>query len=434
MFGYTFYISVTFIFLCLPVCWNRENVPLIDSVFMAVSVISTAGLQTVNTAETYNFFGQCVILIAVQIGGLGYMTVGSCVILASKGYLPKNRLKVGRAVLAMPEHFDPAVFFRHIVTFTFAIELAGAVILAFFFWCSGTPHPVWAGVYHSVTAFCTAGFSIFPNNLESFRSNVPICMTVAVIMLLGAIGFIVLDDVCRSVQSKTLRTTLTTRIILAATFGALFFGTLVLFFDQNMAAFPIADRLLMAFFQTVSALTTTGFNSIPLNSITVSTAVIGIVLMILGASPSGTGGGLKSTTWSAAIATVLSFLRGHDEITFFGCTVPPSRLTAAFASITLYMLTFAVGTYFLLTFEKHPAEDIVFEAASALGTVGLSRGITPELTTAGKLIIMCMMYIGRIGVLSLAVGAVALYHDIAHDEEKPDKDTPPPAKSDDIVL
>ncbi|MCL2006374.1 MAG: hypothetical protein FWG73_09505 [Planctomycetaceae bacterium] len=432
--GYSLYVLITFALLCLPFCRNVADVPIIDILFTALAAISTSGLQTVNFTETYSIFGQIVVLLGIQVAGLGYMTLGSCVILASKGHLSRNRLKIGQAVLAMPEAFDPRRFLRHIIIFTFSIELIGALILWICFAAAGTPNPLWAAVFHSVTAFCTAGISIFPDNFTSFADNTAINLTIAALCLLGGIGFIVMDDLYQSIKSRSLRTTLTTRIILVATLGAVCIGTLFLFFDSNLAEFPLQKRILTAFFQTVSALTTSGFSTIPMSNLAAATVVIVIVLMILGASPSGTGGGLRTTTWSAALAAVLSFLRGREEITFFGSTVPHSRTNAAFAAITLYMTTFALGIYFLLFFDTHSFESIVFEVASALGTVGLSYGITPDLSFGGKIVIMLLMFIGRLGVLSLALGAIALYHDISaelHIYHKVE-DTPP--KEEDIVV
>ena len=438
--GYSLYVLVTFALLCLPHSRNVAEIPLIDIFFTALASISTSGLQTVNFAETYSTLGQIIILLGIQVGGLGYMTLGSCIILASKGHLSKSRLKIGQAVLAMPESFEPRRFLKHIAFYTFAVELLGAAVLWICFLAADVPHPLWAAVFHSVAAFCTAGISIFPDNLTAFSDNAAVCLTIACLNLLGAIGFIVMDDLYRSFKYKSLQTTLTTRIILTATLGSVLVGTVFLWFDPNIAKFALKERFLAAFFQTVSALTTSGFNTIPISNLAAATTVIVIVLMILGASPSGTGGGLKSTTWSAALATVLSFFRGKEEISFFGRTVPHSRTTAAFAAITLYMTTFALGTYFLLLFDCQSFESSVFEVASALGTVGLSYGITLELSIEGKIVVMLLMYIGRLGVISLALGAIALYHDISHDlhifhEEKSAIIEPtPPMQEEDIVL
>ena len=435
--GYIFYTSVIFALLCLPISRTASHVPWIDSLFTAVAAISTTGLQTVNFADTYNFLGQLIILLGIQVGGLGYMTLGSFVILASKGHLSRNQLKIGKAVLAMPESFDRQRFLWHIVVFTVSIELTGAIILWMCFLSTGTPHPLWSAIFHSVSAFCTAGISIFPNNLESFSNHTAISLTIALLSLLGGIGFIVLEDLYRSFRSKSLRATLTTRIILVSTFVAIVVGTIFLFFDPNIASvkeISLKERLLTAFFQAVSALTTSGFSTLPVSNLAAASMIIVIILMTLGASPSGTGGGLKSTTWSAAIAAIASFLRGDEEITFFNSKVPHGRIIAAFASITLYLITFALGIYCLLLFESQPFERIMFEVAAALGTAGLSHGITTDLTTGGKSLVMVLMFIGRLGVVSLALGAVALYHDISHDQNEFNEGTQPPIKESDIVL
>jgi trk system potassium uptake protein TrkH len=428
MVGYAFYVIIVFLLLSLPICWKTNWISPIDNLFIAVSVISTSGLTTVDTADVYNTLGYVIFLVGIQISGLGYMTISSCAILASKGHLSKKRINIGKAVLAMPESFEPVRFLRHIIVFTFTIEIFGALILWQAFTEADVPYPLWTAIFHAVASFCTAGFSTFPNNLEAFTDNTKISLTISILSLLGAIGFIVLDDMVRSIKSKHVRATLTTRIILVATLGAITAGTVLLFFDAAVAELPLRRRLLAAFFHTVSALTTSGFNTFSIAKLSAATVIVVIILMILGASPSGTGGGLKSTTWSAAIATIMSFLRGHEEITFFKYKVPPGRITAAFAAIALYLIAFAAGTYCLLLFDPHPLEDTAFEVASALGTVGLSRGITHDLTFGGKIVIIVMMYIGRIGVVSLALGAVALYKDPAHDPE------PIPEKKEDIVL
>jgi len=433
--GYSCYVLIVFALLCLPICWKVSHISLIDSLFTAIAVISTAGKQSVNFAETYNILGQIVILLGIQIGGLGYMTLGSLAILASKGHLSKKRLQIGKAVLAMPEYFEPYRFFRHILVFTLSIELIGTLILWGCFWAAGTPKPLWAAIFHSVSAFCTAGVSIFPDNLESFSENSAICLTIALLSLLGSIGFIVMEDIYRSAKSRSFRTTLTTRIIVAATFGAVLVGTLFFFFDSTLAKFPLEKRTLTAFFQAVTALTTAGFHTVPVSNLAAASMVIVMILMTLGASPSGTGGGLKTTTWSAAIAAISSFMRGQEEITFFKSKVPQGRITAAFAAIALYMITFAVGTYCLLLFESqfHPFEYVVFEAIGALGTSGLSFGITPDLSIEGKIIIMVLMFVGRLGVVSLTLGAVALYHDILDAPDEPDE-LPTMIDETDIIL
>ncbi|MDR2345885.1 MAG: hypothetical protein LBE18_07435 [Planctomycetaceae bacterium] len=422
---YVIHVLVIFLFLSLPICWKTGvlGVSWIDTIFIAVSVISTSGLSPINNTEVYNFLGEIVIMIGVQMGGLGYMIIGSYAILASKGHISDNRINIGRAIFSMPSQFKSTVFLKHIIAFTFSIEAIGTILLWQAFTEEQVPNPFWTALFHSVNSFCTAGFSTFSNSLESFSGNIKINVIVMILSLLGAIGFIVLDDFSRALyrainyepgssgSNIKFRATLTTRIILVSTLAAVLIGTVLLFFDSTITQLPIKDRLLAAFFQTVSATTTSGFCTYPIGNFSAATTMIIIILVILGASPCGTGGGLKCTTWSAAIGTILSSLHGRNEITFFGCVIPHGRINAAFAAFALYLITFSVGAYLLLSFEKHQFEDIVLETASALSTVGLSGGITSELTIAGKIIIILIMFMGRFGVLSFALVAVAMYHE-----------------------
>ncbi|MDR1485851.1 MAG: hypothetical protein LBT09_13645 [Planctomycetaceae bacterium] len=422
---YIVHVFLVFLFLSLPICWRSgvSCVSWIDTLVVAVSVISTSALTPINPTEVYNFFGEIIILIGVQMGGLGYMIIGSYAILASKGHGSDNRINIGRAIFSMPSKFKSTVFLKHIIAFTFSIEAIGTIFLWQAFTEANVPNPFWAALFHSITSFCTAGFSTFSDNFIPFAGNIKINIIITTLNLLGAIGFIVLEDFSRALygainyepdnseNNVKFKATLTTRIILVSTFGAVLLGTILLFFDANISLLPFKDRVLVSFFQTVSALTTAGFCTYPIAQLSAATAMIIIILMILGASPCGTGGGLKSTTWSAAIGTILSSIHGRENITFFGCVIPNGRINAAFAAFALYLITFSVGAFALLTFENHKFEDVVLEVASALSTVGLSRGITPELTVVGKIIIMIIMFMGRFGIISFALVAVAIYHE-----------------------
>jgi trk system potassium uptake protein TrkH len=391
---------------------------------MAVSAVSTAGLLTVNPATDYSFFGQLVILAAIQIGGLGYMTFGSFVILASGGRISPSRLRIGRSILTMPEHFDPVTFLRHALFFTIFVQVIGSLALWWAFARAGVENPLWPAIFHSVSSYCTAGFSVFPNSLEQFSHDPVVKGIIAVLCYLGAIGFIVVTDIYQRMRGRSARITFTSRIILVATFGALIVGSILLFFDATLAELPLSERILAALFQAMAAQTTVGFNSVPVSSLSGSSVMILIVLMILGASPSGTGGGLKCTTWSAGLGACWSAMRGRKETTFLGSTVPGYRIQAAFAAFILYLIIYVLGCYVLLVVDNHKFEDVVFEAAAALSTGGLSRGITPELSDMGKVVIMVLMFIGRAGVVSLGLAALA----------RPDADKEPAAPVEDIVV
>jgi trk system potassium uptake protein TrkH len=406
--GYAGYIFVTLALLCLPIMTESgKAIPFLDHAFIAFSAVSTTGLITVNPATDYSVFGQLVILLAIQVGGLGYMTFGSFVIMASGGRISHTRLQIGRSILSMPDHFDVMTFLRHGLIFTLAVEILGAIALYWAFSRAGIEAPLWAAIFHSISAYCTAGFSIFSNGLENFSHDPAVNLIIATISYLGAIGFIVVTDIYSFAKGRTQRITLTSRIILLATLGGMTVGTVLLYLDSHLAQHPWDTRLWMAFFQAMSAQTTVGFNTIPLGQLSGASVVVLIVLMILGASPSGTGGGLKSTTWSAGLGACWSALRGKKETTFLGSVIPSYRIQAAFGAFVLYLGVFAAACFVLLQVDNHQFEDVMLECASAMGTVGLSRGITAELSDAGKIAIMALMFIGRAGVVSLGLAALS---------------------------
>ncbi|MGF1531985.1 MAG: TrkH family potassium uptake protein [Puniceicoccaceae bacterium] len=411
VFGYATYILVIFLPLALLPATSVPGIGLLDHLFMATSAVSTTGLSTLNLPESYNLLGQVILLLGFQIGGLGYMTFGSFAIMASRGQVSESRIKIGRAVFAMPDHFDPISFIRRAVVFSLLVEVFGTIALYFAFSRAGVESPLWPALFHSVSAFCTAGLSTFPNSLEGFQSNFLIIGIISLLSILGALGFIVISDLWLASQSRIRKITLTSKIILVATFGGITLGALAITFDPSVSDAGYGKGLPVAIFQAISALTTVGFNTVPVGLLSQASIMVIIVLMILGASPSGTGGGLKSTSWSAGLAATWSMIRGRKETTFFGNVVPNHRIQAAFGSFTLYMMFFSLGCYLLLLADRHHFEDIVFEVASALGTVGLSRGITTELTVLGKVTVMGLMFIGRIGVVSLALAALARRHD-----------------------
>ncbi|MBE7382666.1 MAG: potassium transporter KtrB [Leptolyngbya sp. SIO1E4] len=404
LWGYGSYILVAWILLCLPICWQGDSISPLDNLFIATSAVSTTGLITVNTPDAYNFLGEFVVLSAFQVGGLGYMTLGSFVLLASNDSLPHFRRQIGSAVFAMPEGFDLKLLIRHTVIFTVLAEAIGAIFLAILFAAKGVENPVWAAIFHAVSAFCTAGFSVFPNSLEDFRNDFWINLVVSILSILGAIGFLVVSDFWQGARGRRRRIALTTRVILYLTSCFLIIGfLLLLLFDQSLWSLPFGERLLAAWFQSMTALTTVGFNTHPIGSLSAFGVLLTLVLMIVGASPSGTGGGLKSTTISAALGVMWSALKGRGTTAYLGRRIPEDRLFAAFSAIVFYLFIFLLGAGGLLLFQSQPFEDVLFEAASALGTVGLSRGITGDLTAIAKLIVIFLMFVGRIGPLSFGI-------------------------------
>jgi len=405
--GYLFYVLSGWLLLCLPFMQKGPGVKALDNLFVATSAMSTTGLSTVSVWDCYNFLGQLVVLGLIQLGGIGYMTLGSFVILSRKSGLSEIRSRVGAMVFSLPVGFDLAHFIRGVIGFTFAIELLGTMVLYPIFLSVGAPCPLWNAVFHSVSAFCTAGFSLFNNSFESYATHFWLNSAIAVLSYLGAIGFIVCLDFWRMVRGEVEHITLTSKIILYVTFWMTLCGTLLIFLGEPLiAGMPADERLLAAFFQAMSAMTTVGFNTVGIGTLSKASLLVIIVLMVIGASPSGTGGGLKSTTLSAILGVIRSAIRGEHDVRFWGKVVPLERIWTAVASLGMYLGVLVIGTYLLELTETSGFEKNLFEASSALGTVGLSMGITSTLTNMGKLIVIFLMFCGRLGPLTLGV---ALY-------------------------
>jgi trk system potassium uptake protein TrkH len=392
----------------------------LDNLFTATSAVSTTGLVTVSVNDCYNFLGQLVILTLIQLGGIGYMTFGSFIILSRKVELTEARTKIGRTVFSLPESFRIDKFIKSVIVFTVIIELAGAMFLYFIFREGGDLSPLWSAIFHSVSTFCTAGFSLNNNSFEAYNDNFWLNSVIAVLSYLGAIGFIVCVDFWRMFTGKVKHITLTSKIILYVTFWLSIAGTLLLFLNEPSIQGKATDeKLLCSFFQSMTALTTVGFNTIPISAMSKASLFLIIFLMVIGASPSGTGGGLKSTTFSALWGVMRSIIRGEKEVKFWRKTIPVERILNAVASVGFYLLMLVLGCYILEITEKAGFEDIFFEAASALGTVGLSAGITASLTAVGKLIIIFLMFCGRLGPLTFGI---ALFFKNPNDETPGDSD------------
>jgi trk system potassium uptake protein TrkH len=416
--GYLSYILTGWFLLSLPFS-QAHHTSALDNLFTATSAVSTTGLVTVSTSDSYTLFGQLIILVLIQLGGIGYMTFGSFVILSSKRNLSPERAKISSSVFSLPKNFRIDKFIKSVIRFTLIIELSGAVFLFLIFRSSDTPDVLWSAIFHSVSAFCTAGFSLYNDSFVSYQNNFWLNLVIAILSYSGAIGFIVFVDVWRKIKGKIRNITLTSKIILHTTLWLSIIGTFNIFLTEpSLQLLPPDERLISSFFQAMTALTTVGFNTIPINSITKATMLMMTVLMVIGASPSGTGGGLKSTTFSAVLGVMRSTLKGESKVSFWGNEIPFERVWTAMASLCFYIFFLVIGIYLLDLTESFSFEHIIFEAASALGTVGLSMGITSDLTNLGKLIITFLMFIGRLGPLTFGMALFLTNETLYKDEEK----------------
>lgn len=394
--GFMFYVVLGVFFISLPFAQKIDN-GVINNLFNVVSAMSTTGLTTGSIGQMYTMFGLLVLLVLIQLGAIGYMTITSFIIIAGSNKLSKSRQKILCAEFPLPEGFQIKTFIKNIILYTFIVELAGILLLWHQFLLLGLDSPLWSAIFHSVSAFATAGFSIYSTGFEAFKDNIAINLIISFLCYAGAIGFIIPMDVYHKITGKSREITFTTKVILIITGMVALFGTMLYLAGEH-------DTLLSAFFQVMAASTTSGFNTVPIGSLAPAALTVLIVAMVIGASPSGTGGGIKTTGISALIGTVASVMRGHPEhITFMKRHIPLHRVfTAAAASFT-YIAFLVIAVYCLCLTEKFSFIELCFEASSALGTVGLSMGITSGLTALGKLIITATMFAGRIGPLTLGL-------------------------------
>jgi trk system potassium uptake protein TrkH len=315
--------------------------------------------------------------------------------------LGRTQTDLARAGFGLNSEYSIPRFLKAAVISTLLLEMVGAAILSRAFAVAGVDNPVWQGVFHSVSAFCTAGFSLFPNSLENFKGNPLVLYSVSVLSYLGAIGFVVIAEVVDSLVRPRAHISPTSKIILKVTAGLAIFATAMLWaFEPSIHALPVEQRLDNAFFQAMTASTTVGFNSVPIGSLAPASLMIIYLLMFIGASPSGTGGGLKSSTAAVLWATAIASIAGRDKVVSSGVVIPSARVHQATATFVLAMCIIFAGVVALDLTGSYSMDKALFEVISALSTVGLSMGLTGELNTAGKLIITLVMFIGRVGILA----------------------------------
>ena len=384
-----------------------------DNLFTSAAAVSTAGLQTVNFADSYTFLGKLVVLVLIQIGGVGYMTFSSFVFLAlaRKHRLRKSQEEALSADVKLPDSLKLSDFLWSALVFTAIAESIGAVFLFNYFRHHDYTllNAAWYSIFHSVSAFCTAGYTLWNNSLVNFADSKTINIVMSLLSLSGAIGFIVAADLFNFVRRKTKEISFTTKIIVLTTAALLAFGTFTLF--VTTPSLSLAE----AFFQTMGASTTAGFNTADIGSLSSCSLLILLLIMCIGGSPSGTAGGIKTTAFASVIAIVYNHLRLNPRVEFLSHRIPIQRLYAATSTVLLYGV-FLFTSVFLLTWtEDLPFLNILFESAAALSTAGFAAGTTEQLSFVGKIIIIATMLIGRIGVVTFSMAV--LFSD--DDDEKP---------------
>ena len=408
LYGVSRYTIIGWLLLCLPI-FQKQAVSMLDSLFIATSAISTTGLVTVSVFDTYNSFGQFVVMLLFQIGGIGYMTFTSFILLSKKSDLTHWHQRILNAEFTMPKGFHIKDFLKSVIIFTLTIEIIGALCFYIAFTNAGVEHnfAIWSSIFHSVSAFCTAGFGLYNDSFEQFAGNASINTIISILSICGSLGFIVVTDFWHRLSGKTKQITFTTKIILGAMTILLTLGTVMIYCFEPSVNQLGEHKLMASFFQAMTALTTVGFNTVSIGKFSMGILLVVIFLMYIGASPSGTGGGMKTTTLTALIAIMWNRIRNNNRVTFLGRAIPLERLYVATSVFMLYASVIFVSTFLLAMSERFPLHQILFETTSAIGTVGLSTGITGDLSSMGKVVIICVMFVGRLGILTFGLAILA---------------------------
>ena len=399
------------LFLRLPqAAADGARMPFIDALFTITSATCVTGLTVKDTAVYFTPFGQTVILVFIQIGGLGIMTLSSFFALIFMGKMGVRSKVTMKDVLSVDSSIDLYYLLKTIVLYTFVIEFTGALLLGarWYSYGFGLWRSAALGIFHSVSSFCNAGFSLFSNNLMDFDGDLAVNLPVMLLVLLGGLGFSVLFNIrqlLRPSDGKRPKMQVQTGIVIISTALLIITGAVLFLLLENMnvlKGMPLGKKVLVSFFQSVTP-RTAGYNTVDMARIYPVTSFIIIILMCIGASPGSTGGGFKTTTFVLLLAMIRDVLLGRDEVCIYKRSVPWSTVNRAVALIIIYMGLVFIFSFLMLIIDDFDILDTFFEVCSALGTVGLSRGITPALSSAGKMIMIAAMYIGRIGPLTFAL-------------------------------
>ena len=388
------------------------SISYLDAIFTATSAVCVTGLIVVDTGMKFTFWGHVIILCLIQLGGLGLMTF-STVILLLLGKSPslKGRLVLQDTLTHSPTK-DLFSLVKDVVIFTLITELVGSIILAFH-WKNIFPwqKAIFYGIFHAISAFCNAGFSLFSTSLESFCTDYVVLITIACLFILGGVGFLVVTECGFRLRGKKTRLSLHTKLTLTTIFYLVIAGTVFLFYFENtntLKGLSLSQKFLNAFFQAVTP-RTAGFNSLPIASLTDATLMLLMLLMFIGASPGSCGGGIKTTTFAVFISFIINKIMGREKVHVFSRTLPDETVYRAIVLFGLSCCLIFFSTILLVLTQSYgiPHKEgilisYLFETISALGTVGLTTGVTPNLNAWGKIIIMCLMFIGRIGPLTVA--------------------------------
>ena len=403
--GFVGVILLGALLLMLPVSTTEGCItPFNETLFTATSAVCVTGLVVQDTGSYWSGFGQAVILALIQIGGLGVVTVAASFALLSGRKISLMQRSTMQDAISAPKVGGVVRLTQFILRGTFLIELLGAAAMLPVFCRDYGWRGIWMAVFHSISAFCNAGFDILgtENNLypslTGYTGSPIINITIMLLIVIGGIGFLTWDDICEH-KWHFHRYRVQSKVILAIT-GFLIVVPAAFFFFEDFSALPTGTQLLVSFFQSVTT-RTAGFNTVALSAMSGASKGIMILLMLIGGAPGSTAGGMKTTTLGVLLANAVATFRQRDNAQFFKRRIDCNTVKTASTILTMYLTLFFGGGIFISVYEHLPLADCLYETSSAVGTVGLTLGITPQLHIPSQIVLIILMYLGRVGGLTL---------------------------------
>ena len=419
-------IIVGAILLRLPIC-NKQPIKMIDTLFISTSAVCVTGLTTVVPIEQFSSIGQIVLLLLIQIGGIGFMTLIAIVLIAIGKKLNLSDKLIIRESLNQDSMKGLVKLVKRICIYTFIIETIGACILAIRFIPDfGLKRGIWFSIFHSISAFCNAGFDLIgADNIMPYASDWLVCITLMALIIIGGLGFTVWDDIIEAIKNKKKLKNLTvhTKIVLVVTAILLITGTIWTFaFEkgnlQTMGQDSLETKILKSAFQSTT-LRTAGFSTMPQNELSSVSKFMAMCYMFVGGSPASTAGGIKTVTLAVVILLIINYIKGRQDTNIFNTKISQGGINRAIIvfMISIFIIITAISLLLItedLETENYISEetanyvnlsfiDIAFEVISAFATVGLTTGVTTQLSLAGRLIIIVLMVIGRLGPITISL-------------------------------
>lgn len=407
--GFAGVILLGALILTLPISSKpHEWTAFIDALFTSTSAVCVTGLIVFDTATHWTIFGQIIILLLIQIGGMGVVTIAVSLAVASGKKIGLFSRETMKNAISAPNVSGIVRLTGFIIKGIFLIEIIGALIMLPVFCKDYGAEGIWAAVFHSVSAFCNAGFDIMGTksgeftSLTHYSAQPVINITIMLLIIVGGIGFLVWEDICKHKwRIREYRTQ--SKLVLIVT-AALIVLPAVYFFFFECGDLPVTERILASLFQSVTP-RTAGFNTINLTAISDTGLYLMIILMLIGGSPGSTAGGMKTTTIAVLFSSAFSVFRKKDNAEVMKRRIDDETVKTASAVFLMYITLFLVGGMAISTIENLPITSCLYETASAVGTVGLTLGITPTLGSASKMILIMSMFFGRVGGLTLIYAA-----------------------------